>query len=241
LTTTIARCRWLLDLDADPIAIDRHLALSAALEPVVRKSPGRRVPRCVDGAELAIRAILGQQVSTAAAQVHAGRLVEEYGEPVVDPDGGLTHLFPSPDALQDVDGALPGARLETLRLMVRALGEGRLDLGIGCDRTEALSVLAEMPGVGPWTTGVIAMRALGDSDAFPATDLGVRRGAEAAGLPSSVAALSKEAETWRPWRAYAVQYLWSLADHRINSWPPRTPASRATARPSTPTRGEPHQ
>lgn len=241
LTTTIARCRWLLDLDADPIAIDRHLALSPALEPVVRKSPGRRVPRCVDGAELAIRAVLGQQVSTTAAQVHTRRLVEEHGEPVTDPDGGLTHLFPSPEALQDADCALPGARQETFRLVVQALAEGRLDLGIGCDRAEALSVLGGIPGVGPWTSSVIAMRALGDSDAFPATDLGVRRGAEATGLPSSVAALTKEAEAWRPWRAYAVQYLWSLADHSINTWPPRTPASRATTRPSTPTRGEPHR
>jgi AraC family transcriptional regulator, regulatory protein of adaptative response / DNA-3-methyladenine glycosylase II len=241
LTTTIARCRWLLDLDADPEAVDRHLATSPDLRPAILKAPGRRVPRCVDGAELAIRAVLGQQVSTAAAQLHASRMVQERGEPVVDPDGGLTHLFPSPEALEDIDSALPGARRNTLRVLVEALAEGRLDLGIACDRSEALAVLADIPGVGPWTTSVIAMRALGDSDAFPASDLGVRRGAEAAGLPSSEAALIREAEAWRPWRAYAVQYLWSLADHRINLWPPPPLDPRPTTRSSQPTRGESHR
>jgi AraC family transcriptional regulator of adaptative response / DNA-3-methyladenine glycosylase II len=239
LTTTIARCRWLLDLDADPEAIDRHLASSPTLRSAVLKAPGRRVPRCIDGAELAIRAVLGQQVSTAAAQVHAGRIVRKHGEPITDPDGALTHLFPSSEALQDADVALPGARRRTLRSLVEALATGRLDLGIGCDRAEALSVLGDTPGVGPWTTSVIAMRALGDSDAFPASDLGVRRGAEAAGLPSSSeAAMLREAEAWRPWRAYAVQYLWSLTDHSINAWPPRSPGSRATARSASSTRGE---
>ncbi len=94
LTATIARSRWLLDLDADPVAIDRQLSIDASLAPLVAKSPGRRVPRCVDGAEMALRAVLGQQVSTSAAQTHAGRIVERHGEPVSDPGGGLTHLFP---------------------------------------------------------------------------------------------------------------------------------------------------
>ena len=118
LTATIARCRWLLDLDADPIAVDRHLAPIPPSRPVIAKAPGRRVPRCVDGAELAIRAVLGQQVSTAAAQTHAGRLVDEHGEPVTDAGGGLTHLFPSPDALQPTPSR-------------RCLGPGRAHCGDG--------------------------------------------------------------------------------------------------------------
>jgi AraC family transcriptional regulator of adaptative response / DNA-3-methyladenine glycosylase II len=220
LTATIARCRWLLDLDADPTAIDRHLRSDLALRPLIDKAPGRRVPRCVDGEELAVRAVLGQQVSTAAAQTHAARMVMRHGEPVRDSDGGLTHLFPSPEALRHVDAALPAERRHTLSALVEALYDERLDLGPGCDRAEALSVLAGLPGIGPWTAQIIAMRALGDSDAFPAADLGVRRGAEVLGIPSTPAALTRYATRWRPWRAYAVQYLWATGPHRINQWPP---------------------
>ncbi|MGA3148199.1 MAG: AlkA N-terminal domain-containing protein [Acidimicrobiales bacterium] len=220
LTATISRCRWLLDLDADPTAVDRHLARDPALRPVIDKAPGRRVPRCVDGAELAIRAVLGQQVSTEAARTHAGRLAVSHGDPVTDPGGGLTHLFPSPAALRHAEPALPEPRRRTLSALVEALCHDRLDLGPGCDRDEALAVLGELPGIGPWTADIIAMRALGDSDAFPATDLGVRRGAGTLGIPSTRAALVRYATAWRPWRAYAVQYLWSVTDHRINQWPP---------------------
>ena len=160
LTTTIARCRWLLDLDADPVAVDRHLAADPALRPVIDKAPGRRVPRRVDGAEFAIRAVLGQQVSTEAARTHAHRMVIRHGEPVVDPRGGLTHLFPSPDAVGDVDPGLTEGRRHTLSALIDMLSHGRLDLGPGCDRTEALATLSDLPGIGPWTTSVIAMRAL---------------------------------------------------------------------------------
>lgn len=219
LTTAIARCRWLLDLDADPTAIDELLGCDPQLGPVVARSGGRRVPRCVDGAELAVRAVLGQQVSTAAARTHAGRIVAQCGEPVSDPHGGLTHLFPAPNALEGVNLAMPATRRRTLNALVDALRSRRLTLDPGCDRAEALSVLGELPGFGPWTTQVIAMRALGDPDAFPAADLGVRRAAESLGLPASPVALTASAERWRPWRAYAVQYLWSATDHPINHWP----------------------
>ncbi len=229
LTATIARCRWLLDLDADPVAVDRHLSEDPALRPVIAKAPGRRVPRCVDGAELAVRAVLGQQVSTEAARTHAGRLVVRHGEPVTDAGGGLTHLFPSPEALRHAEPALPAARRRTLAGLVEALGQGHLDLGPGCDRAEALAVLGALPGIGPWTADIIAMRALGESDAFPASDLGVRRGAARLGLPSTPAALARYASAWRPWRAYAVQYLWAMTDHRINQWP----ASERSALPPT--------
>jgi AraC family transcriptional regulator, regulatory protein of adaptative response / DNA-3-methyladenine glycosylase II len=221
LTAAIARCRWLLDLDADPVAIDDQLGSDPALGPVVAAGEGRRVPRCVDGAELAVRAVLGQQVSTAAARTHAARLVAQCGEPVDDPHGGLTHLFPTAEALADADLAMPASRRRTLAALVEALRSQRLSLDPGCDRDEALSVLSALPGFGPWTRQVIAMRALGDPDAFPAADLGVRRAAEALGLPASPVALSARAERWRPWRAYAVQYLWSAGEHPINHWPPR--------------------
>jgi AraC family transcriptional regulator of adaptative response / DNA-3-methyladenine glycosylase II len=219
LTAAIARCRWLLDLDADPVAIDELLGADSELGAVVANGRGRRVPRCMDGPELAIRAVLGQQVSTAAARTHAARLVAEHGQAVSDPGGGLTHLFPEPQALAGVRLAMPATRTRTLEALVSALGEGRLSLDPGCDRQEALDVLSALPGFGPWTVQVIAMRALGDPDAFPVTDLGVRRAAEALGLPAAPVALVARAERWRPWRAYAVQYLWSASAHPINHWP----------------------
>jgi AraC family transcriptional regulator of adaptative response / DNA-3-methyladenine glycosylase II len=219
LTTVIARCRWLLDLDADPAAVDELFRSDPGLGPIVTQAEGRRVPRCVDGTELAVRAVLGQQVSTAAARTYAGRIVAQCGEPVSDPHGGLTHLFPTPEALEGVDVAMPATRRRSLAALVDALRSQRLSLDPGCDRAEALSVLSGLPGFGPWTTEVIAMRALGDPDAFPVADLGVRRAAETLGLPATPVALTARAERWRPWRAYAVQYLWSAVDHPINHWP----------------------
>lgn len=221
LTAVIARGRWLLDLDADPIAIDKHLARDRVLRPLIAKSPGRRVPRCVDAAEMALRVVLGQQISTSAARTHASRLVQEFGETVVDPGGGLTHLFPTPEALVDATLAMPLQRRETFKRLNEALVRGDLDLGPGCDRDKALEVMAQLPGIGPWTQHVVAMRALGDPDAFPVTDLGVRRAAEALSFGATPAALLERAHSWRPWRAYAVQYLWSVDDHDINHWPPR--------------------
>lgn len=229
LTTAIARCRWLLDLDADPVAIDELLRTDPELGPVVASAPGRRVPRCVDGAELAVRAVLGQQVSTLAARTHAARIVAQHGEPLGDPSGGLSHLFPSPEALTEVQLAMPASRRRTLAALVRALHSQRVSLDPGCDREEAISQLSELPGFGPWTTQVIAMRALGDPDAFPVADLGVRRAAEALSLPVAPAALTARAERWRPWRAYAVQYLWSATPHPINHWP--LPTSSETVDP----------
>jgi AraC family transcriptional regulator of adaptative response / DNA-3-methyladenine glycosylase II len=221
LTATIARSRWLLDLDADPVAIDRQLSLDDALKPLIDKSPGRRIPRCVDGPEMAVRAVLGQHISTAAARTHAGRLAALHGDVVNDAAGGLNRLFPLPDALVDAQLAMPSTRRATFSGLIAAFTSGRLVLGPGSDRVEALRVLTTLSGIGPWTTHVIAMRALGDPDAFPETDLGVRRAAEHLGLPATPAALVERARPWRPWRSYAVQYLWSVDDHRINHWPPR--------------------
>jgi AraC family transcriptional regulator of adaptative response / DNA-3-methyladenine glycosylase II len=222
LAIAISRCRWMLDLDADPVAVDAQLAADPALAPLVAKNPGRRVPRTVDGAEFAVRAVLGQQVSTAAARTHAARLVTAHGEPVEDPGGGLTHLFPDPEALATLDPetlAFPKARRRTIASLVAALAAGELDLGVGSDWERARAQLSELPGFGPWTVETIAMRALGDPDAFVPTDLGIKLAAANAGLPVTPAALTAHSAAWRPWRAYAVQYLWATGDHPINRLP----------------------
>nr|WSW65483.1 helix-turn-helix domain-containing protein [Streptomyces sp. NBC_00995] len=222
LTLAISRCRWLLDLDADPVAVDGQLRADPLLAPLVDRAPGRRVPRTVDAAEFAVRAVLGQQVSTAAARTHAARLVTAHGTPVDDPEGGLTHLFPAPRSLAELDPerlALPRSRRRTLTTLVGALADGSLRLGTDTDWEKARAELTALPGFGPWTVEVIAMRALGDPDAFLPTDLGIRRAAEQLGLPATPAALTARAAGWRPWRAYAVQYLWTVDDHPINHLP----------------------
>ncbi|WP_395111246.1 DNA-3-methyladenine glycosylase 2 family protein [Actinomadura sp. SCN-SB] len=232
LTTAISRCRRLLDLDADPTAVDDLLRADPVLAPLVDKAPGRRVPRTVDPAEFAVRAVLGQQVSTAAARTHAARLVVAHGEPVTDPGtglaapdhghGGLTHLFPTAAALAETDPltlAFPRTRRATFAALATALAAGEIDLGAGGDWDEARAKLGALPGIGPWTIETIAMRALGDPDAFVPTDLGVRAAAHELGLPSTPAALTRRAAAWRPWRAYAVQYLWATGDHAINRLP----------------------
>lgn len=222
LTTAINRCRWMLDLDADPVAIDELLGADPVLEPLVRKAPGRRVPHTPDGAEFAVRALLGQQVSTAAARTHAARLVAAHGEPIADPGGTLTHLFPSPEGLADHDPrslAFPVKRREALAHLITALAAGAIDLGPGSDWEEARVRLAAMPGIGPWTVETIAMRALADPDAFSATDLGVKAAARELGLPGVQDALIRRSAAWRPWRAYAVQHLWATGSHPINRMP----------------------
>ncbi|MEO7058265.1 MAG: AlkA N-terminal domain-containing protein [Lapillicoccus sp.] len=221
LDDVVARCRWLLDLDADPVVVDASLSADPVLAPLVGRTPGIRVPRSVDPEELALRAVLGQQVSTAAARTHAARLVAAQGAPVDDPDGGLTHLFPSPTDLLGLDPeslALPRARRETFLGLVAALAHDnvRLDAAdVGRARTE----LSALRGIGPWTVETIAMRGLGDPDAFLASDLGVRAAATRLGLPASPRALAARAERWQPWRAYAVQYLWATGDHAVNRMP----------------------
>lgn len=222
LPVAISRCRRMLDLDADPVAVDDQLRTDPLLAPLVDKAPGRRVPRTVDEAEFAVRAVLGQQVSTAAARTHAARLVTAHGEPVDDPEGGLTHLFPSPESLAELDPeslAMPRTRRATFTTLVRQLADGTLHLGVESDWAEARARLLSLPGFGPWTVDVIAMRALGDPDAFLPTDLGIRRAAQELGLPSTPAALTARAAAWRPWRAYAVQYLWATDSHPINFLP----------------------
>ncbi len=225
LSTAISRCRRLLDLDADPVAVDAALGADSVLAPLVARAPGRRVPRTVDPQELAVRAVLGQQVSTAAARTHAARLVQAHGTPVSDPAGGLNALFPDPLALAALDPdalALPRSRRTTVQRLVAALVSGVLDLDAGADRQQARAQLGALPGIGPWTTETIAMRALGDPDAFLPGDLGVRIAARALGLPTTPAALMAATQHWRPWRSYAVQHMWATGDHPVNSMPAPT-------------------
>lgn len=224
LTTAIARCRRLLDLDADPEAVDETLGADAELRPAVARAPGQRIPRTVDEAELAVRAVLGQQVSTRAASTHAGRLVAAYGQPLDDAGGTLTHTFPSVAELAEIDPvhlAVPKARRRTLSALVAGVADGSVVLDTGCDWESARRQLLALPGVGPWTAEVIAMRGLGDPDAFPANDLGLRLAATRLGLPSDDRSLIERSARWRPWRSYATQYLWTTLEHPVNHWPPQ--------------------
>ncbi len=221
LAPAVSRCRRLLDLDADPVAIDTLLAQDDVLAPWVAAAPGRRIPRTVDEHELAVRAVLGQQVSTAAARTHAARLVQAAGDPIVDPEGGLTHLWPTAEAVSAVDPgvlALPRARRETVLRLAAALACGEVDLDPGADRDRARAQLHALRGIGPWTVETIAMRALGDPDAFLPGDLGVVVAARTLGLGEGRVLLDRT-ERWAPYRAYAVQHLWAVGDHAVNHLP----------------------
>ena len=215
LTAAVARLRRLCDLDADPQAVDARLGADDLLAPLVAARPGLRVPGTVAGFEVAVRSVVGQQISVAGATTVISRLVAGCGRPLAAPDGGLTHLFPTPEAVAALDPEeLPMVRSRgrTLVRLATAVAEGRIDLDTGADREETRAELLALEGIGPWTAECIALRALRDPDAFPATDLGVRRtlthlaGPDAARTP----ALSARSEHWRPWRAYATLHLWSV-------------------------------
>ena len=215
LTTAVQRCRRLLDLDADPEAVNAVLTSDPLMGPLARVNPGQRVPGSVDGAELAVRAVLGQQVSVAAARTVAGRLVTRYGKPLTTPSGRLTHLFPEPAALAEADPAdlpMPASRRRALVTLAGALASGDVALDPGADREDTQRRLLALPGIGPWTAAYVSMRALGDPDAFLATDLGVRHALAAIGHDGSPPGAATTAQRWRPWRAYANFHLWrSLA------------------------------
>lgn len=224
LSTAVARCRRLLDLDADPEAVVDALGADPDLRTVVAKAPGQRIPRTVDEQELAIRAVLGQQVSTKAARTLAGRLVHAYGTAITDSAGGLTHTFPSTAELSELDPgqlALPAARKQCVLALIAALANGDVTLDPGCDWNLARHQLLAVPGIGPWTAEIVAMRGLGDPDAFPVSDLGVRLAAAQLGLGNDEHTLTARSAGWRPWRSYATQYLWTTLEHSVNQWPPK--------------------
>jgi AraC family transcriptional regulator of adaptative response / DNA-3-methyladenine glycosylase II len=206
----IRRSRAMLDLDHDPRPVIGALGRDALIGAFVRAAPGRRVPGTPDPHELAIRAVLGQQVSLSAAATLAGRLAADSGEPLVRPIGSVTHLFPSSKALAEADPSrlpMPAARRQALRALAGALAGGELELADGVDPDDVRRKLLALPGIGPWTTEYVAMRALRDADAFLPTDLGVRRALQWLGQDSRPAAATRLAERWRPYRAYAFQHL----------------------------------
>jgi AraC family transcriptional regulator of adaptative response / DNA-3-methyladenine glycosylase II len=201
LPDAVVRCRRLVDADADPAAVDEVLGRDKLLAPMVRARPGLRVPGCTDGFELLVRTILAQQVSLRAAHTFAARLVTAYGKPLDAPVGALTHRFPTADVLADAsyDGiGLTGSRCASVRAAAIAYASGDLGLDPTTDRDETRQRLLALPGVGPWTAEYVAMRALGDPDAYPASDLVLRRCTD----PTRTA-------SWRPWRAYAAMHVWT--------------------------------
>ena len=216
LTTAVSRCRQLLDLDADPVAIWDALGGDPLIGPVVERDPGRRVPGAADGFELAVRAVIGQQVSVSGARTVAGRLVQAAGDALPQADGTLTHLFPTPAALVALAERDPGAfpmpagRRRALAALAQAVEDGDVVIDPGADAVELRRSLLRLSGIGPWTAEYVAMRALRDPDAFMPTDLGIRRAARAIGLPDDPAHLVAATEAWRPWRSYAMVHLWSL-------------------------------
>ena len=204
LPDVVARVRVLFDLGADVLAIEEVLATDPYLAEVVRKRPGLRVPGSVDGFELAVRAIVGQQISVAGARTLLGRIASRYGETTpsskLEP---LTHAFPSAAVIAEssLEGmGLTSRRIATLQTLARSVLDGDLDLHPGSDRQRVRSQLLHIPGIGPWTTEYIAMRALADPDAFPETDLVLKRLIEQRALQPA---------SWKPWRAYAAVHLWS--------------------------------
>ncbi len=218
LQAAVQRCRRLLDLDADPVAVDRALSADAVLAPLVERTPGLRSPGAVDGFELLVRAILGQQVSVAGARTVAGRLCEHVGEPagehVGDDSGGEDVpwlLFPSAAALATIDPDLlpmPMARRRALIGACTAVADGTVSIDPGVDRAELAARLVSLPGIGPWTAQYVAMRALGDPDVFMPSDLGVRHGLDALGIASAPKLAAEHALRWSPWRSYALHHLW---------------------------------
>jgi AraC family transcriptional regulator, regulatory protein of adaptative response / DNA-3-methyladenine glycosylase II len=204
----VERIRSMFDLNADWATIAQGLKSDPLLTGRVKASPGLRIPGTWDGFELATRAILGQQVTVKGATTLAGRIARAFGRQF-SPAAGLTHLFPPPEVLAEANLhniGLPKARAETIRSLARAVCEGRLSFH-GIASSEAITRLREIPGIGKWTTEYIAMRALGEPDAFPSGDLALLR---ASGLPT-FRELEKRADAWRPWRAYAAMFLWNVA------------------------------
>lgn len=218
LPKIIARLRRLFDLTADPEAIAAQLRADATLAPLVAARPGLRVPGAWDGFELAVRAVLGQQITVGAAISLAGKIVARYGTPLKNPEPGLTHVFPEPGVLADADIAtlgMPKTRGAALSAIAAAVAADPNLFTASRDLDGAVAQLRALPGIGDWTAHYIAMRQLREPDAFPAADIGLQRAmADAAGLRPNAAALLARAEQWRPWRAYAAQHLWTADSER---------------------------
>ncbi|MGB5952540.1 MAG: AlkA N-terminal domain-containing protein [Ornithinimicrobium sp.] len=249
LTSVLQRCRRMLDLDADPHASDEHLARDPALAPLVRERPGVRLPGAMDPAEMALRIVLSQHISTKAAATLTARLVATLGTALTGQQrqiAGIDHLFPAPEIIANADPdqlpGMPPTRALTLQTLSAALANGALDVRPGADWSHVQQQLLAIRGVGEWTAHMVGLRAVGDPDAFPATDLGVRRTAAAHGLPADRKALIEAAKAWQPWRGYATQALWAASGHAAAALPvanspwlpvePTAPATTPRAEPS---------
>jgi len=214
LQQVTARVRRMFDLDADIRAINRHLRTDARLRACIRRHPGQRLPGGWDGFEIAIRAVLGQQISVAAARTLARRLVECHGAEAALDDGTMLRLFPTAETIAEADLATIGLtrqRAATLRALARAVCDGAVTFRAEQTLQQFVASWTALPGIGAWTAHYMAMRTLGDPDAFPAADLVLRKAVAVDGAPLSTRALEDMAEAWRPWRAYAVMHLWRSA------------------------------
>jgi AraC family transcriptional regulator of adaptative response / DNA-3-methyladenine glycosylase II len=224
VAAAVQRCRRLLDLDADPTAITERLSADPVIGPLAQACPGRRSPGHVDGSELALRAVLGQQVSVAAARTLGARLTASYGKPLAAPREGLTHLFPDAEMIAGADPAalpMPRARATALTGLAAAVAAEDVTLHPGADWEQSTNRLLALPGIGPWTASYIRMRALSDPDVFLPTDVGVIRALRslrapgAAGTGATGAGASNLAEAWRPWRSYALHHLWATLEQPL--------------------------
>ena len=216
LPSLLTRARRLVDSDADPEAIDAALAAHSLVAPAVAARPGIRIPGALEAGEMVIRAILGQQVSVAAARTAVQRIVDAFGEPLPAAlaGGAVTHLFPTPDVL--ADGVLevvggPAARRSALVRACQAVAHGEVSLDIGATLEEFTAELESLPGVGPWTSHYVALRVLGSPDILLTGDSAARAGAQALGLPHDVRGLESAALTLAPWRSYLMVHLWGAA------------------------------
>jgi len=218
----VERVRRLLDLGADPAIVGATLAVDPDLAPFVHRRPGLRVPGAWDGFEIAVRAIVGQQVSVKGARTLVARIVARCGRPltgdIAEAGGclGLSHLFPEPGDITEIPAhglSMPRARARALAELARATLAGEVVFTSGLDRETFTRQLMALPGIGDWTAQYVAMRALGEPDALPAKDLVLLRAAAFGGEPMTARRLATRAEAWRPWRSYAVMHLWqSMAD-----------------------------
>lgn len=211
LQTITSRVRRLFDVDADIAAIAAQLARDSRLRAYVRRHTGQRLPGGWDGFEIAVRAVLGQQISVAAARTLAVRLLDRYGEPATLPGGDKFRLFPTPPVLADADltkCGLPRARAAALSSIARAVADGVVDFRPEQSLDSFVASWCELPGIGAWTAHYIAMRALSHPDAFPAADLVLRKMLGDGRMLLSARAVESRAQAWRPWRAYAVMHLW---------------------------------
>lgn len=204
LMDIVRRVRRIFDLEADPMCIESHLMKDPKLLPIVSASPGLRIPGGWDNFEIAVRAVIGQQISIQAANTITARLVERCGTPIEDsPVLGITHLFPLPSDIVSNELAgigLPGKRVETLLVLSSRVANGEIRLDGVVHPDPVKDRLMEIPGIGRWTAEYIAMRGLREPDAFPASDLALKR---------MIKDMSLHPETWSPWRAYAAMHLWN--------------------------------